>query len=258
MPNRVALVTGSTSGIGWGIAECFARANYDIALTGFGDAADIEQKRQTIEALGVACRYFDADLARGEDAQTLVTQVEAAFGQFDILVNNAGVQYVDLIENFPDEKWDAVIAINLSAAFHTSKAAISGMKQRCFGRIINIASAHGLVASPQKAAYVAAKHGLVGLTKVIAQETVDYNITCNAICPGWVDTPLVRAQIEARANANGTSVEQETHAVLTEKQPKATFTTPEDIGRLAVFLADEHNQTITGSSYTIDGGWTSQ
>ncbi len=255
---KVALVTGSTSGIGLGIARALAAEGADILLNGFGDAAAVEAIRREIEAMGVRAGWSGCDISKPEQVPAMIAQAEREFGRLDILVNNAGVQHTAAIEAFAPEQWDRVIAINLSGAFHTMRAAIPGMRARGWGRIVNIASAHGLVASATKAAYVAAKHGLVGLTKVAAIELADSGVTCNAICPGWVLTPLVQAQLDARAAASGQPVEAVTHALLTEKQPMARFTTPEQIGALTVFLCGDAAATITGSPLSIDGGWTAQ
>jgi 3-hydroxybutyrate dehydrogenase len=259
LKGKSAVVTGSTSGIGLAIARAFAREGCNLTLNGFGDAAAIEKERAGIETeFGVKAIYSGADVTKPAEIAEMIATTEKTFGAVDVLVNNAGIQFVAKVENFPIEKWDAVIATNLSAAFHTSRVALPGMKKRKWGRIINIASAHGLVASGEKAAYVAAKHGIVGLTKVIAIETANDGITCNAICPGWVLTPLVQQQIEARAKAEGKTVEQAKTALLAEKQPMLQFSSPENVGALAVFLSGDAAATITGSSYSIDGGWTAQ
>ena len=256
---KTALVTGSTSGIGLATARALAQDGANIMLNGFGDKAAIENERAGLEKeFGVKARYSPADMSKPAEIAAMIAATEQAFGALDVLVNNAGIQHVANIEDFPVEKWDAVIAINLSSSFHTIHAAVPGMKKRKWGRIINIASAHGLVASPQKVAYVAAKHGLVGLTKVVAIETANSGITCNAICPGWVLTPLVQKQIDDRAKASGKSVRDEEIALLSEKQPMHQFTKPESIGALAVFLAGDAAATITGSAYSIDGGWVAQ
>ena len=259
LKGKTALVTGSTSGIGLAIARALAAQGANVIINGFGDKAEIEKLRAGVEKeFSVKAIYSPADMSKPAEIAAMVTEAEKNFGAVDVLVNNAGIQHVANIENFPPEKWDAVIAINLSSSFHTIRAAVPGMKKRKWGRIVNIASAHGLVASGQKVAYVAAKHGLVGLTKVVAIETANDGITCNAICPGWVLTPLVQAQIEARAKVSGKSVDAEKIALLSEKQPMHQFTTPENIGALAVFLASDAAASITGSAYSIDGGWTAQ
>ncbi|MBV8914102.1 MAG: 3-hydroxybutyrate dehydrogenase [Acetobacteraceae bacterium] len=259
LKGKVALVTGSTSGIGLGIARELARAGADVMLNGFGEPAAIEAVRAELAgAAGVRAAFNGADLSKREAVLGLVKATASELGRLDILVNNAGIQHTSPIATFPPEKWDAVIAINLSAAFHAMQAAIPGMQQAGWGRIINIASAHGLVASAEKSAYVAAKHGVVGLTKVGALELANSGVTVNAICPGWVLTPLVQAQIDARAKAEGVDVEKVSRELLTEKQPMAQFTTPEGIGGLAVFLCSQAARTITGAALSIDGGWVAQ
>jgi len=259
LKDKSVVVTGSTSGIGLAIARAFAKEGCNLTINGFGDAAAIEKERAGIEKdFGVKAIYSGADMTKPGEIAGMIAATEKAFGAVDVLVNNAGIQFVAKVEDFPIEKWDAVIATNLSAAFHTCRVAIPGMKARKFGRIINIASAHGLVASAEKVAYVAAKHGILGLTKVVAIETANDGITCNAICPGWVLTPLVQKQIEDRAKAQGKTVEQASNELLSEKQPMLKFSTPENIGALAVFLAGDAAASITGSSYSIDGGWTAQ
>lgn len=259
LKEKTAIVTGSTSGIGLGIATALAGEGADVVLNGFGDPAEIERLRAGLaERHGVRVAYVAADIAKPAEIRDLVAASERRFGRVDILVNNAGIQHVAKIVDFPEERWDQVIAINLSAAFHATKAVLPGMIARGWGRIINIASAHGLVASGEKAAYVTAKHGLVGLTKVAAIETANQGITCNAICPGWVLTPLVQRQIEARADAEGIAVEQASADMLREKQPMLAFTTPEKIAALAVFLCGEAASTITGAALSIDGGWVAQ
>jgi len=259
LKGKTALVTGSTSGIGLAIARAMAEAGVDVMLNGFGDGAEIEKERSGLEKeFGIKARYSGADMTKPDEIAAMVADTEKEFGKLDILVNNAGIQQVANIEDFPVEKWDAVIAINLSSSFHTIRAAVPGMKKRKWGRIINIASAHGLVASGQKAAYVAAKHGLVGLTKVAAIENANDGITCNAICPGWVLTPLVAKQIKARAKESGQTFDEAKVALVSEKQPMHDFTKPENIGALAVFLAGDAAASITGSAYSIDGGWTAQ
>ena len=259
LKGKSALVTGSTSGIGQAIAKALAKEGVNVMLNGFGDAAAIEKERAGFEReFGVKVRYSPADMSKPAEIAAMVKTAETEFGRLDILVNNAGIQHVAKIEDFPVEKWDAVIAINLSSSFHTIRAALPGMKARKWGRIVNIASAHGLVASGEKVAYVAAKHAIVGLTKVVAIETANDGVTCNAICPGWVLTPLVEKQIEARAKANGQTIEQAKIALLSEKQPMHRFTTPEGIGALTIFLCGDAASTTTGSAYSIDGGWTAQ
>lgn len=259
LKGRTAVVTGSTSGIGLATARALAQDGANIMLNGFGDKTEIEKIRTGIEKeFGVRARYSAADMTKPAEIAEMIGTTEKEFGTLDVLVNNAGTQHVANIEDFPIEKWDAIIAINLSSSFHTIRAAVRAMKKRKWGRIINIASAHGLVASAQKVAYVSAKHGLVGLTKVVAMETANVGVTCNAICPGWVLTPLVQQQIDARAKASGKSVRDEEIALLAEKQPMHQFTKPESIGALTVFLCSDAAATITGSSYSIDGGWVAQ
>ena len=259
LEGKIAVVTGSTSGIGLGIATALARQGASIMLNGFGDAAAIEKERAGLAAeFGVEVAFDPADLSKAEEVRRLVAAAEARFGRVDILVNNAGIQYVAPIEDFPAERWDAVMAINLSAVFHSTAAVLPGMKARNSGRIINIASAHGLVASVNKAAYVAAKHGVVGLTKVTALETATTGITCNAICPGWVLTPLVQKQIDAIAARDGLTDAEARHKLLEEKQPSLDFASPEQIGELAVFLASDAAAQIRGASISIDGGWTAR
>jgi 3-hydroxybutyrate dehydrogenase len=257
LAGRVAIVTGSTSGIGLGVAQALAAQGAAVMLNGFGEAAAIARMRDEIAGRhGVRVGYHAADMTKPAEIAALVAAAQAELGAVHILVNNAGIQFTAPIESFPAEKWDAVIAINLSAAFHAMQAAIPPMRAQKWGRIINIASAHGLVASAQKAAYVAAKHGIVGLTKVGAIELAQDGITCNAICPGWVLTPLVQAQIDARAEREGRSVAEVSGALLAEKQPLLEFTRPEQIGALCVFLCSEAARTITGTPLSIDGGWT--
>lgn len=259
LKGKSAIVTGSTSGIGLGIARAFAAEGANVMINGFGEAVAIEKERAGLEKdFGVKAIYSGADMSKPTQIAEMVATAEKAFGAVDILVNNAGIQHVAKIEEFPVEKWDAVIAINLTAAFHAIRAAVPGMKRRNFGRIINIASAHGLVASAEKAAYVAAKHGLVGLTKVVALETANNGVTANAICPGWVLTPLVEQQIRAKAEASGKTFEQARVELVADKQPMHQFSTPEGIGALAVFLCSDAASTITGTTHSIDGGWTAQ
>ena len=259
LKGKTALVTGSTSGIGLAVARALAADGANIMINGFGDQAAIEQERTALEKeFGIKARYSAADMSKPAEIAAMVAEAEKAFGSLDVLVNNAGIQHVANIEDFPIDRWDAIISINLSSSFHSIRAAIPGMKRRKWGRIINIASAHGLVASGQKVAYVAAKHGLVGLTKTVAIEAANDGVTCNAICPGWVLTPLVQKQVDARAKQSGQSNEQAKVALVSEKQPMHQFSKPENIGALAVFLASVAAATITGSSYSIDGGWTAQ
>jgi 3-hydroxybutyrate dehydrogenase len=259
LKGKVALVTGSTSGIGLGIARALAAAGADIVLNGFGDAAQIEAVRSELaSAHGVRVAYNGADISKADEIAGMVAETVKTLGSLDILVNNAGIQFTANVENFPNERWDQIIAINLSGVFHGMKAAIPGMKAKGWGRIINIASAHGLVASPQKIAYVAAKHGVVGMTKVAAIELANAGVTVNAICPGWVLTPLVEKQLQARAEKDGKTLEQVTHDLVAEKQPMVKFSTPEQIGGLAVFLCSDAASTITGTPLSIDGGWVAQ
>jgi len=258
LKGKTALVTGSTSGIGLAIARALARQGASVMLNGFGDAALIERLKKEIGAGGARVDYSAADMTQPAQIEALVKETAARLGSLDILVNNAGIQHVAPIDQFPAERWDAVIAINLSSSFHTIKHALPLMKRAGWGRILNIASSHGLVASVDKVAYVAAKHGLVGLTKVVALETARTKITCNAICPGWVLTPLVQKQIDARAADGKISPEAAKNALLGEKTPSLEFVTPEQIGELAVFLCSESAAQIRGASYSIDGGWTAQ
>ena len=257
LEGKVSLVTGSTSGIGLGIARALAAAGSAIVLNGFGKPEDIAETRaRLISEFRVEVVHSPADMSSGSAiAQMMATALEA-FGCIDVLVNNAGIQHVAPLEQFPPQKWNAILAINLSSAFHTTRLALPAMRAHKFGRIINIASAHGLVASPFKSAYVAAKHGIVGLTKVIALETAEDNITCNAICPGYVYTPLVEAQIEGQANAHGIPREQVIRDVLFAQQPNKRFATVEELGALSVFLASDAAASITGTALPVDGGWT--
>jgi 3-hydroxybutyrate dehydrogenase len=259
LKGKIAVVTGSTSGIGMGVATALAAEGCNIVLNGFGEATEIERLRRGLEEKhGVSAVFVEADMAKPSEVRGLVDAATAIYEGVDILVNNAGIQHVAPIVDFPEDRWDAVIAVNLSAAFHASKAALPLMIARRWGRIINIASAHGLVASGDKAAYVSAKHGLVGLTKVAAIENANHGITCNAICPGWVLTPLVQQQIEARATAQGIPVDAARDDLVREKQPMLDYTTPAKIGALAVFLCGEAASTITGAALSIDGGWVAQ
>jgi 3-hydroxybutyrate dehydrogenase len=259
LKGKVALITGSTSGIGLGIARALAGAGADLVLNGFGAANEIERLRRGLaEEFKVKAIYAAADMSKPGEIDAMVRQALAELGRIDVLINNAGIQHVAPIQDFPSERWDAVIAINLSAAFHTIRAALPQMLARNWGRIINIASAHGLVASAQKVAYVAAKHGLVGLTKVVALETATSGVTCNAICPGWVLTPLVQQQVDARARAKKISSDQAKLELLSEKQPSLEFVTPEQLGAFAVFLCSDAAAQIRGQALPMDGGWTAQ
>jgi len=259
LKGKVAVVTGSTSGIGLGIARALAGQGADVMLNGFGDAAGIEALRAGMEReFGVRVRHNGDDLARSDGGGAVVRDAEARLGAVDVLVNNAGIQHVSPVDEFPLDRWDAVIAINLSAVFHGIRAALPGMRARGWGRIINIASVHGLVASVNKAAYIAAKHGVIGLTRTVALEAAETGITCNAICPGWVLTPLVQAQIDARAAERGIPAAQASAEILSEKQPSKAFTTTQQLGGLAVFLCSPAAVNITGTSLPVDGGWTAQ
>ncbi|MBI3565279.1 MAG: 3-hydroxybutyrate dehydrogenase [Elusimicrobia bacterium] len=259
LKGKTAVVTGSTSGIGLGIARALAAQGAAVMLNGFGDAKEIEALREGLTRLsGAPAAHHPADMTEPAEIAALVHDAEKRFGRVDVLVNNAGIQHVAPVEEFPAEKWDAVLAINLSSSFHTIRAALPGMKKRGWGRIINVASAHGLVASVHKAAYVAAKHGLVGLTKVVALENAATGVTCNAICPGWVLTPLVQKQIDALAAHHRMSVEDAKTKLLAEKQPSHEFATPEQIGGIAVFLCSPAADQVRGAALTVDGGWTAQ
>ncbi len=256
---RAALVTGSTSGIGLGVATAFAKAGMDVTLNGLGDAAEIETIRSNLaREAGVTVRYDGANLMDGAAAEKMVADAEAAFGRLDVLVNNAGIQFVSPIEDFPPEKWNAIIALNLSSAFHTIHAAMRGMKARKYGRIINIASAHAHVASPFKSAYVAAKHGIFGLTKTVALEGATFNVRCNAISPGYVHTQLVENQIPDTMKARGLTREQVVNDVLLAAQPTKEFVKVEDVAGLALFLTTPPADQINGAAINIDGGWTAQ
>jgi 3-hydroxybutyrate dehydrogenase len=252
---KTALVTGSTSGIGLGIAEALARAGAHLMLNGFGE---VQGALDRVRALGVKASHHGADMSRPAEIEDMMRAAEREFGSVDILVNNAGIQHVATVEDFPVEKWDAILAINLSSAFHTMRLALPAMRQKNWGRIVNIASTHGLVASAQKSAYVAAKHGLVGLTKAAALETATTGVTVNAICPGWVLTPLVQKQIDDRARAQGIPVEQAAAALLGDKQPSLQFTTPDQLGALAVFLCSDAAINVRGAAWNMDGGWVAQ
>jgi 3-hydroxybutyrate dehydrogenase len=255
LKGKTALVTGSTSGIGLAIAEALAQQGAHIVLNGFGDA---ETPKARIEALGVRAEYHGADMSKPDQIEDMMKFAASKFGRVDILVNNAGIQHVAKVEDFPPERWDAIIAINLTSAFHTTRLAIPAMREANWGRIVNIASAHGLVASAQKSAYVAAKHGIVGFTKSVALETATTGITSNAICPGWVLTPLVQKQIDDRAARDGISATQAQNDLLGEKQPSLQFTTVEQLGGLAVFLCSPAADQVRGVAWQMDGGWTAQ
>jgi 3-hydroxybutyrate dehydrogenase len=255
LKGKTALVTGSTSGIGLGIAKALARQGANIVLNGFGDS---EGPKAEIAALGVKVGYHEADMSKPPQIEAMMKYAAETFGRVDVLVNNAGIQHVAKIEDFPPERWDAIIAINLSSAFHATRLALPAMKKANWGRIINLASVHGLVASAEKSAYVAAKHGLVGLTKVTALETATTGITCNAICPGWVLTPLVQKQVDARAAQSGVSNEEAKKQLLAEKEPSLQFTTPEELGELAVFLCSDAGKNVRGVAWNMDGGWAAQ
>jgi 3-hydroxybutyrate dehydrogenase len=259
LKGKVAIVTGSTSGIGLGIAKVLTGQGADIVLNGFGDAGEIEAIRGGIERThGVRAVYDGADMSKGDAVRGLVAATIKKLGRLDILVNNAGIQFTAPVEDFPVAKWDAILAINLSAAFHSMAAAVPQMKKQGWGRIINIASTHGLVASTHKAAYVAAKHGLVGLTKVVGLETAGTGITANAVCPGWVRTPLVEKQIADIAAQNKISQQDAAMALLGEKQPSRTFVTPEQLGGTVAFLCSPEADQITGTAIAVDGAWTAQ
>ena len=252
---KTALVTGSTSGIGLGIAKTLALHGARVMLNGFGD---VEAALAQVREHDAGAVYHGADMSKPAEVADMIKQCEAQLGSCDILVNNAGIQFVANVEDFPPEKWDAIIAINLSSAFHAMRVALPGMKKRNWGRIINIASAHGLVASAGKSAYVAAKHGIVGLTKAAALECATTGVTVNAICPGWVLTPLVQKQVDAKAAAEGVSNDEAKRRLLAEKQPSQQFTTPEELAELAVFLCSPAGNNVRGVAWAVDGGWTAQ
>ncbi|MGQ0673770.1 MAG: 3-hydroxybutyrate dehydrogenase [Hyphomicrobium sp.] len=256
---KAAIVTGSTSGIGLGIARAFAAAGMNVMLNGFADRRDIDRTlAELTDGFGVDVAYSAADMSKPEDIRRMTEEAATVFGHVDVLVNNAGIQHVEAVETFPIEKWNAVIAIDLSAAFHATRAVLAGMKARRWGRIVNIASAHALVASPFKSAYVAAKHGIAGFTKTVALEAAEHGVTVNAICPGYVLTPLVEKQIPETARARGLTEQQVIRDVLLHAQPTRAFVTVEEIGALAVFLCSASARSITGASIPVEGGWTAQ
>jgi 3-hydroxybutyrate dehydrogenase len=252
---KTALITGSTSGIGLGIAKALAAQGANIVLNGFGE---VDAAQEQVRALGTQTTYHGADMSRPADIEAMMQHAADVFGRVDILVNNAGIQHVARTENFAPERWDAIIAINLSSAFHTMRLALPVMQAQNWGRIINVASVHGLVASAEKSAYVAAKHGVVGLTKVVALENATTGVTCNAICPGWVLTPLVQKQVDAKAATLGLSNEEATKLLLGEKEPSLQFTTPEELGAMAVFLCSPAANNVRGVAWNMDGGWMAQ
>ncbi|MFN3788945.1 3-hydroxybutyrate dehydrogenase [Massilia sp.] len=259
LSGKTALVTGSTSGIGLGIARSLAEQGANIVFNGFGDAQQIEKLYTDVGAeFGVQTAYHNADMSKPDEIEAMMRFAADKFGGVDILVNNAGIQHVATVDEFPPEKWDAIIAINLTSAFHTSRLAILGMKQKGWGRIINLASVHGLVGSSGKSAYVAAKHGLVGFTKVTALELAATGVTCNAICPGWVLTPLVQKQVDDRAARDGLSNDEAKKALLSEKQPSGEFVTPAELGALAVFFCSPAGDQVRGVAWNMDGGWAAQ
>ena len=259
LKGKTALVTGSTSGIGLGVAQALAAQGAHIVMNGFGE---VDAPRAAIEAAGqahgVRVAYHGADMSRASEIEDMMRYASAEFGRVDILVNNAGIQHVASVQDFPPEKWDAIIAINLTSAFHTTRLALPAMLAAGWGRIINVASVHGLVASAHKSAYVAAKHGIVGLTKVTALENATTGVTCNAICPGWVLTPLVQKQVDAKAAAQGISIEAATRQLLGEKEPSMQFTTPEELAELAVFFCSTAANNVRGVAWNMDGGWAAQ
>jgi 3-hydroxybutyrate dehydrogenase len=255
LQGKTALVTGSTSGIGLGIAKSLARQGANIVLNGFGD---VEGPKAEVAAIGVKVGYHGADMSKPAEIEAMMQYAAKEFGRVDVLVNNAGIQHVARIENFPTDRWDAIIAINLSSAFHATRLALPAMQKANWGRIINIASAHGLVASPEKSAYVASKHGIVGLTKVTALENATSGVTCNAICPGWVLTPIVQKQLDAKVATQGISNEAATQQLLAEKMPSLQFTSPEELGALAVFFCSPAGNNVRGVAWNMDGGWVAQ
>lgn len=255
LKGKTALITGSTSGIGLGIAKSLAAQGANIVLNGFGD---VDGPTAEVKALGVQVSYHGADMSKPAEIEQMIQHAISTFGTLDILVNNAGIQYVSRTEHFPVERWDAIIAINMSSAFHAARLALPGMLERNWGRIINVASVHGLIGSAEKSAYVAAKHGVIGLTKVIALENATTGVTCNAICPGWVLTPLVQKQLDDKAAAQGISNEEATRQLLIEKEPSLQFTTAEELGALAVFFCSPAGNNVRGVAWNMDGGWVAR
>jgi 3-hydroxybutyrate dehydrogenase len=258
LKGKTALVTGSTSGIGLGIARALAAQGANVVINGFGEATTIQGVEKELQALGVRTLYHGADMSKPGEIEQMVGAAEQTFGRVDILVNNAGIQHVAPVESFPVERWDSIIAINLTSAFHTTRLVVPKMKQANWGRIINVASVHGLVASAEKSAYVAAKHGIVGFTKSIALETAQTGVTCNAVCPGWVLTPLVQIQVDARAERDKLDQEAAKRSLLGEKQPSMQFVTTEQLAGLVVFLCSPAADQVRGVAWNVDGGWYAQ
>jgi 3-hydroxybutyrate dehydrogenase len=258
LKGKTALVTGSTSGIGLGIAKALSAQGAHVMLNGFGDIDAAKAEVAAAATGGARVGYHGADMSKPADIEAMVKACEAEFGAVDVLVNNAGIQFVAPVDEFPVERWDAIIAINLSSVFHATRVALPGMKARGWGRIINVASVHGLVASANKSAYVAAKHGVIGLTKAVALETATTPVTCNAICPGWVLTPLVQKQVDARAAADGVDNAEATRRLLSEKEPSQQFTTPEELAAMAVFMCSPAAGNLRGTAVNMDGGWVAQ
>jgi 3-hydroxybutyrate dehydrogenase len=258
LKGKTALVTGSTSGIGLGIARALAAQGANVVINGFGEATTIQGVEKELQALGVRTLYHGADMSKPGEIEQMVGAAEQTFGRVDILVNNAGIQHVAPVESFPVERWDSIIAINLTSAFHTTRIVVPKMKQANWGRIINVASVHGLVASAEKSAYVAAKHGIVGFTKSIALETAQTGVTCNAVCPGWVLTPLVQIQVDARAERDKLDQEAAKRSLLGEKQPSMQFVTTEQLAGLVVFLCSPAADQVRGVAWNVDGGWYAQ
>jgi 3-hydroxybutyrate dehydrogenase len=258
LKGKTALVTGSTSGIGLGIARALAAKGSNVVFNGFGEPTTIQGVEKELQALGVRTLYHGADMSKPSEIEQMVGAAEQTFGRVDILVNNAGIQHVAPVESFPVDRWDSIIAINLTSAFHTTRLVVPKMKQANWGRIINVASVHGLVASAEKSAYVAAKHGIVGFTKSIALETAQTGVTCNAVCPGWVLTPLVQIQVDARAERDKLDQEAAKKSLLGEKQPSMQFVTTEQLAGLVVFLCSPAADQVRGVAWNVDGGWYAQ